>query len=275
MTKSRQFAIDSALQEVSDALGLVFIRSFMPKEHEFDIDLRLEKISTPYGFSIKIIDDYLVWRIELLMDFYSGPLLTIMQSRSSERKDEIESFFELAKARNNFANFLINKKNFDFKDKQEWSDLSLQISKSYFSVENEFPALSSALLDFMCIVLYLLVEDVEWAGENSALGEKEGSKSSAVINKYERSRYNRALCLKYFGFTCRGCGELLAEKYGPLGIGVIHVHHIVPISQMGDGYRLNPIKDLVPLCPNCHMVVHKTNPPISISELRVLTKYEE
>ena len=83
------------------------------------------------------------------------------------------------------------------------------------------------------------------------------------------------MCLKYFGFTCRGCGELLAEKYGPLGIGVIHVHHIVPVSQMGDGYRLNPIKDLVPLCPNCHMVVHKTNPPISISELRVLTKYEE
>jgi 5-methylcytosine-specific restriction protein A len=80
--------------------------------------------------------------------------------------------------------------------------------------------------------------------------------------------------LAFYGFKCRGCGQILEEKYGPLGANVIHVHHIVPVSQMGGSYRLDPIKDLIPLCPNCHNIVHRVNPPISITELNELTGFE-
>ena len=109
--------------------------------------------------------------------------------------------------------------------------------------------------------------------DDSALGEAEGEKTLATINKYERSRYNRALCLRYYGFTCRGCGTHMETKYGPLGQDVIHVHHVVPVSLMGGSYRLNPIKDLIPLCPNCHNVVHRITPPLSIAELNARTRY--
>jgi len=55
---------------------------------------------------------------------------------------------------------------------------------------------------------------------------------------------------------------------------VIHVHHIVPVSQMQSSYQLNPIKDLVPLCPNCHNIVHRINPPLELNDLRLLTHFE-
>jgi len=34
------------------------------------------------------------------------------------------------------------------------------------------------------------------------------------------------------------------------------VHHLVPISKIGKKYRVDPIKDLRPVCPNCHAVIH-------------------
>ena len=125
----------------------------------------------------------------------------------------------------------------------------------------------------MCIVLFLIIEDTEWTVTDE-VGREEGSVYSEIVRKYERSRYNRALCLKYYGFMCRGCGDKLEEKYGPVGTNVIHVHHIVPVSLMHGAYQLNPIKDLIPLCPNCHNIVHRKNPPMSIKELNLLTKLE-
>lgn len=50
--------------------------------------------------------------------------------------------------------------------------------------------------------------------------------------------------------------------------GVIHVHHIVPLSKIGAEYKLDPIKDLIPLCPNCHAVVHLGSEVMSIEKLK-------
>ncbi len=46
------------------------------------------------------------------------------------------------------------------------------------------------------------------------------------------------------------------EVYGEKAKDYIEVHHIVPISERGGDYMVNPIKDLIPLCPNCHAMVH-------------------
>ena len=243
---TRQSSIDSSIQEVSDALGITFTRKVMPRDHEYDFTLRIEDLPSPHAFSIKILDEYLAWRIELAFDDFSAPLLQLMKDRFRSRRDGIQSFFDLAKDKNDQIEFRINGTDILKSSTEDWKEVTLRIKKSYFSAESEFPALSSVLLDFMCLILYLLVKDVEWGEEALEDGEAEGNISQITTNRYERSRYNRALCLKFYGFQCRGCGDLLEEKYGPMRIGVIHVHHIVPVSQMGNSYRLNPIKDLVP-----------------------------
>ena len=38
--------------------------------------------------------------------------------------------------------------------------------------------------------------------------------------------------------------------------GLIHVHHLKSLAEIGHSYQVDPIKDLMPVCPNCHAVIH-------------------
>ena len=60
------------------------------------------------------------------------------------------------------------------------------------------------------------------------------------------------------------------ERYGLLGKEFIHVHHIIPVSELGENYDLDPLTELVPLCPNCHAMVHRVDPPMPIEQLRLI-----
>jgi 5-methylcytosine-specific restriction protein A len=62
------------------------------------------------------------------------------------------------------------------------------------------------------------------------------------------------------------------ERYGEIWSRIIDLHHTTPVSQLSSDYRINPEKDLVPLCPNCHRVVHRRNPPLTVEELREVLK---
>jgi 5-methylcytosine-specific restriction protein A len=269
---NRKSKIESSLQDVADAIGVELIREYMPHDHEYELKIRLAQIPAPHGFTMRIYDDYLSWKIELHLDVFSAPLISAMQDRYSDRKVGLDSYLDLAQIKNNIFKLAINGNPNPASLNEDWKDINFVLAKSYNTEESEFTTLSSVLLDFMCILLYLIIEDTEWTS-TEVMGDEEGGSYSEIVKKYERSRYNRAMCLKYYGFTCRGCGELLAEKYGPIGMDVIHVHHIVPVSQMGGAYRLNPIRDLIPLCPNCHTIVHRKTPVLDIESLRSLTGY--
>lgn len=68
---------------------------------------------------------------------------------------------------------------------------------------------------------------------------------------------------------------ILKKKYGDLGKGFIHVHHITPLSQIGHSYKLDPVSDLLPLCPNCHAMVHRKTPAMHPQELKLLIIEEQ
>lgn len=99
-------------------------------------------------------------------------------------------------------------------------------------------------------------------------GEEEGREFHVYVKRYERSRVNRALCLDAHGSACAVCSFDFGRVYGDVGAGFIHVHHLEPVSMMGDSYVLDPVKDLRPVCPNCHAMLHRRRPPFSISELQ-------
>jgi len=105
---------------------------------------------------------------------------------------------------------------------------------------------------------------------NEVVGFHEGAVKKELVNKYERSRYNRSICINFHGCGCKVCGFDFKERYGNIGAGFIHVHHVAPISQLGADYLINPVDDLIPVCPNCHSMLHKKNPPYTIDELKRL-----
>lgn len=49
--------------------------------------------------------------------------------------------------------------------------------------------------------------------------------------------------------------------------GLIHVHHLKPLGEVGEGYLLDPVADLRPVCPNCHAMLHRRKPALGIDEL--------
>lgn len=85
----------------------------------------------------------------------------------------------------------------------------------------------------------------------------EGVKKTITINAYERNSEARLKCLEYYGTNCEICGFNFEDTYGKIGKGYIHVHHLTPLSEIAEEYELDPIRDLRPVCPNCHAMLHK------------------
>lgn len=85
----------------------------------------------------------------------------------------------------------------------------------------------------------------------------EGTRNLVSVNSYERNKDAREKCIKIHGYKCKACGFDFEKKYGDHGKGFIHVHHIIPLNMIGKRYKVNPEHDLIPLCPNCHAMVHR------------------
>ncbi|HSH54614.1 MAG TPA: HNH endonuclease [Methylotenera sp.] len=102
----------------------------------------------------------------------------------------------------------------------------------------------------------------------------EGLKKQVSVNKYERSSIARSKCIEAHGFSCKICSFNFERAYGALGKDFIHVHHLTPIHTIGKSYKIDYAKDLIPVCPNCHAMLHrKVNGKFySITELIQLVK---
>ena len=96
----------------------------------------------------------------------------------------------------------------------------------------------------------------------------EGSVTRVPVNRYERNPQARAACIEHHGAMCAVCGFDFAKFYGPIGDGVITVHHLGELSMIGEEYEVDPVKDLIPVCDNCHRMLHTTRPAMKLSKLR-------
>jgi len=96
----------------------------------------------------------------------------------------------------------------------------------------------------------------------------EGATKRVAVNAYERSPEARRKCLNKWGYNCTVCHFHFELRYGPLGRGFMHVHHLRPLSSVKSSHDVNPVNDLRPVCPNCHAMLHRQSPPLSIEELQ-------
>ena len=99
-------------------------------------------------------------------------------------------------------------------------------------------------------------------------GYFEGAVLPVQVNRYERSVRARQDCIRLKGLDCAVCGFNFERAYGSIGRDFIEVHHCIPLAHLGKGYVLNPSRDLVPVCPNCHAMLHRKDPPYTVDYLR-------
>lgn len=98
----------------------------------------------------------------------------------------------------------------------------------------------------------------------------EGAKKQITVNAYERNPKARTQCIEHYGNSCYVCNFDFHENYGDLGTGYIHVHHEIDLAHIGEAYIVDPVKDLKPVCPNCHAMLHKTKPAIPVDKLKAM-----
>jgi 5-methylcytosine-specific restriction protein A len=96
----------------------------------------------------------------------------------------------------------------------------------------------------------------------------EGEMREVKLTVFERNTAARNMCLEHYGLSCFICGFDFQTFYGQIAEGFIHVHHLLPLSEIGVEYEVDPIKDLRPVCPNCHSIIHRRKPLYSIEEVQ-------
>ena len=84
----------------------------------------------------------------------------------------------------------------------------------------------------------------------------EGAMKRITVNSYERNPAARQKCIDKYKSVCYICGFDAAITYGTEFTGKIHVHHLTPISTIKEQYEIDGERDLRPVCPNCHMILH-------------------
>lgn len=103
----------------------------------------------------------------------------------------------------------------------------------------------------------------------------EGDKKVRLSTYYERNAKARKECLDHYGYNCKACGFNFEDTYGAIGQNFIHVHHINPVATIGKRYKIDPIKDLIPLCANCHAMIHIGSDVLTVDELKKKLKKQK
>ena len=98
----------------------------------------------------------------------------------------------------------------------------------------------------------------------------EGKIRQVSLTLHERNRKYRQICLKEHGYTCAVCGIDFEKFYGEIGREFIEVHHLERIADTDGEHEIDPKTELVPLCSNCHSMIHRKDggKPFTLEELK-------
>ena len=215
--------------------------------------------------------------VRLTMDFvpqkYSMNFITAMGLHKEADRQLFCRYVEVMRSKGAVCNILVNSMPISTDDVASWpavwKKFEAQVKKMPVSYDDNVPEVDiiEEWTGMMMGMILSLTEIVAIEDEKPVLGFKEGASIRYDANRYERNPLNRKLCLDAMGYRCHICGMDFEKIYGEIGHHFIHVHHIIPVSQLGPDYIIDPLHDLVPVCPNCHSMLHKKDPPFFPDEL--------
>jgi predicted HNH restriction endonuclease len=99
----------------------------------------------------------------------------------------------------------------------------------------------------------------------------EGERQKRETTFFKRNPKLRREAIRRHGAICIVCKFNFEKRYGEAGKGYIEIHHLNPLAERLDAASGEPIRtnaeDVVPLCANCHRVVHRTRPSMTLDAL--------
>ena len=236
-------------------------------------------LSPDHAFAVRVTYHWRRQVIEFEPGKFAGELLTAMGNADSTGRSAFRTILGECSARGGRIDFRVNGNPCDHQNEEtwpaHWDRLSLTLNcRIHFEVRegesgngDEF---QWSRLFFAAVAALLPVEPISDKEPLAVTGYAEGAARIQQSIRYERDRRNRAAAIAVWGSNCQACGLDFGSKYGGVASGFIEVHHTTPVSTLEPDTIIDPARDLVPLCPNCHSVAHRRDPPFSVGELRAM-----
>lgn len=250
------------------------------EDHDDQIIVKPSGIHQSYSFKIEINIKWKKLVFSLIFGNFAGGLLSQMEVNGQNNISFIKSGFIKIIESGGKINFKINSNDitetselptekwntliFELTSKNVRSELSLLEHPEFYNY------LTAWILNYFSLLLPLLIDNED---QQSVWNPNitEGSQSMSMSIKYERNALNRLACIQFHGEKCFICGFDFQKHYGEIGSGFIEVHHIEPVSNYGkNGQVIDPSQDLIPLCSNCHSMIHRKKTPYKPEELKAI-----
>lgn len=145
---------------------------------------------------------------------------------------------------------------------------------------NEFSERKDVLHEVANAIEGAVLSDRDWEMPPEAFDDEVEATEGAVLTRIHKVRERKPRlvkrkkdqALRKFGkLACEACGFDFAGIYGDRGKGFIEAHHTKPLIAMASETSTK-LKDLALLCSNCHRMVHRSQPWLTMAELRALLK---
>ena len=209
------------------------------------------------------------------LDEFARPVLEAMFDRFSSRRDEIVSQVEDVLGQST-CEFFVGPTQIGsvaHLPKEGWPGFGFELKSSVDISKPRLQQLEIVAVKALAVLLTLLpLERTEEVFIDNERGYFEGAVMQVLVNRYERDSRNRSAAIAIHGWNCNACGFNFESNYGEIGAGFVEVHHKIPLASLGAEYVVSPLEDLVPLCSNCHSMVHRRTPPFSSAELGELIR---
>ena len=148
-------------------------------------------------------------------------------------------------------------------DHEVWNKYSDEPTKLKFVADKIEDYINDSKINFHELVI-----------DEGEMEPEEGKIFFKVHKFYERDKkiikLKKDKALKNSGkLECEVCTFDFHEIYGERGHGFVECHHNVPVSELPTGYKTT-LSDLSLLCSNCHRMVHRQKPWLSVAQLKEL-----
>lgn len=249
------------IKEIKDELESTYLVGFNVSGSQNAFEITLDGSSQDKFKVSGAVKDNIRLNIEVEPEKYAGNFLRLINySDMFKRKGFVALMSEIPTGD---VSIFVNKVKIsadDFiNDSSEWNSFEIRYTK----IPYDDSALVKRITRVMCGMMLSLVD-------YSVEGFEEGSKIDIHASKYERNPINREICLASKGYKCCICGFDFEKTYGEIGRKVIEVHHTKQVSEMGPGYIVKPLEELVPVCSNCHTIIHKRKEPYTVEEVKAM-----
>jgi 5-methylcytosine-specific restriction protein A len=223
---------------------------------------RFEELPRPLGFFLEAKVELGVCRVTLKLDNLAAGLVASLNEFCSQNWEMVQGTLDAVDPSESHLQVLNKGK--EVRSGDQVFDGSFEIhGKSV--LDDPIQALRELLTLIVSIFGFMAGKALDF--EESEFRE-EGAVTYTTSRRYERSRFNRRIAIQIHGTSCFGCDFSFQNFYGDVGIDVIEVHHLLPVHLMEQSRVVDPRTELVPLCSNCHTLVHRIDPPYTLSDLR-------